>query len=161
MTSAATQTEYVAPVVEHRAPDPTVHAAPAPDISLLLEPPAPLIQYIDKTVDVPVVQVVQVSHVQDVQNTSRPHSCQSSRKNDVSETRTIQGTQTSESLGTAPGRHVAFSEMVEVVELEPPVFAESAPPMFETARVVEAAPVVVEYVQLAHHVVELCHSGAR
>ena len=41
-----------------------------------------------------------------------------------------------------------------MVELGLPLFAESAPPVFETAPVVEAAPVLAEYVQPAHHVVE-------
>ena len=65
------------------------------------------------------------------------------------EIRTIQSTRTSESLETAPGRHVAFLEVVEMVDLEPPLSVEAAPPMFETAPVVEAAPVMVEYVQPA------------
>merc|ERR1711991_1015197 len=58
----------------------------------------------------------------------------------------VQGTQTSESLGTAPVRQVAQAEIVEVVEMGAPLPAESAPPMFVTAPVLEAPPPVVEYV---------------
>ena len=66
------------------------------------------------------------------------------------EIQTIQGTQTFESLETAHVRLVATVQTVEVVEVQPPLFAESAPPTFVTAPVVEAAPIVVEYVQPAH-----------
>ena len=37
-----------------------------------------------------------------------------------------------------------------MAELLPPLSAEPAPPVFVTAPVVEAAPIVVEYVQPAH-----------
>ena len=37
-----------------------------------------------------------------------------------------------------------------MVEFEPPLSVESAPPMFVTAPVVEAPPVVVEFVESAH-----------
>ena len=47
-----------------------------------------------------------------------------------------------------------------MVELEPPLSAESAPPMFETVPVVEAAPVIVEYVQPAHGY-KSCFAGNR
>ena len=65
VASAATQTEYVAPapVVEHRAPDPAIHAAPAPVVEYvapvftliepLLEPLVP------QVVDGPVPQIVE------------------------------------------------------------------------------------------------------
>merc|ERR1711945_74981 len=63
------------------------------------------------------------------------------------EIQTVQGTHTSESLGTAPVRQVAQAEIVEVVEIGAPLPAESAPPMFVTAPVLEAPPApVVEYV---------------
>ena len=71
------------------------------------------------------------------------------------EMQAIQCTQTFESSGTAPVRQVAPVEIVEVAELVPPFSAESAPPVFVTAPVVEAAPVdvqpahVVKYVTLA------------
>eukprot|EP00450_Noctiluca_scintillans_P004027 CAMPEP_0194502730 /NCGR_PEP_ID=MMETSP0253-20130528/26858_1 /TAXON_ID=2966 /ORGANISM="Noctiluca scintillans" /LENGTH=47 /DNA_ID= /DNA_START= /DNA_END= /DNA_ORIENTATION= len=45
----------------------------------------------------------------------------------------VQGTHTSESLGTAPLRQVAPAEIVEVVEIGAALPAESAPPMFVTA----------------------------
>merc|ERR1712107_706044 len=98
----------------------------------------PQLQYIDKVVDVPVVQVVQVPRLQVVEKIV-----------EVPEIQTVQGTQTSESLGTAPVRQVAQAEIVEVVEMGAPLPAESAPPMFVTAPVLEAPPAVVEYVQPA------------
>merc|ERR1711945_75660 len=86
----------------------------------------PQMQYIDKVVDVPVVQVMQVPQVQVVEKTV-----------EIPEIQTVQGTQTSESLGTAPVRQVAQAEIVEVVEMGAPLPAESAPPMFVTAPVLE------------------------
>merc|ERR1712135_84199 len=90
----------------------------------------PQLQYVDKVVDVPVVQVVQVPQVQIVEKTV-----------EIPEIQMVQGTQTSESLGTAPVRQVAPAEIVEVVEIGAPLPAESAPPMFVTAPVLEAPPV--------------------
>merc|ERR1712064_91906 len=46
-------------------------------------------------------------------------------------------------------RQVAQAEIVEVVEMGAPLPAESAPPIFVTAPVLEAPPAVVEYVQPA------------
>merc|ERR1712064_220523 len=43
----------------------------------------------------------------------------------------------------------AQAEIVEVVEMGAPLPAESAPPMFVTAPVLEAPPAVAEYVQPA------------
>ena len=103
----------------------------------------PLIQYIDKMVDVPVAHVVQVLQVRDTQSQTTEKIIE------IPEIQTILSTRTSEVLGTAPGRNVALSEVVEVVKLGPPLPAESAPPMFVTATVIEAPPVVVEYVQPA------------
>ena len=59
-----------------------------------------------------------------------------------------QDTKTSESLGTAPVRHVNFAEIVEVMEVEPPLPDESIP-VFMTATVVDVPPQVVEDVQPA------------
>merc|ERR1712064_129760 len=87
----------------------------------------PQMQYIDKVVDVPVVQVMQVPQLQVVEKIV-----------EIPEIQTVQGTQTSESLGTAPVRQVAPAEIVEVVEIGAPLPAESAPPMFVTAPVLEA-----------------------
>ena len=91
--------------------------------------PVPLIQYIDKMVDVPVAQVVQVLQVRDTQSQTTEKIIE------IPEIQTIQSSRTSEVLGTAPGRHVAVSEVVEVVKLGPPLPAESAPPMFVTANI--------------------------
>ena len=57
------------------------------------------------------------------------------------------GTQTSESVGTAPVRQVAQAEIVEAVEIGVPPSAESASPMFGKAPVLEAPPVAVGHVQ--------------
>ena len=59
---------------------------------------------------------------------------------EILEVLTDQGTQTSESLGTAPVRHVRFAEIVEMVGLEPPLPAEyvaPAPVMTYAARASE------------------------
>ena len=72
--------------------------------------------------------------------------CRSSRESSrFRQIQTVQGTHTSESLGTSPVRHVQLAE----VPLGPPLTAEPAPPMLVTAPVVDVLPVVVEYVQPA------------
>ena len=53
----------------------------------------------------------------------------------------------------APLRKVALTDIVEVIEIGALLLAESAPPMFVTAPVLEAPPVVVEQVQKAPFVV--------
>ena len=50
----------------------------------------------------------------------------------ILKSRLSQGTQTSESFGAAPVRQVAPAEMLEVVELEPPLPAESALPVWHS-----------------------------
>ena len=133
-THAATQImPYAMPtlVVEYITPAPGAHSTPAPmnervapalDLASLLEPPVP---------DVPVVQVVQVLHAAGI-------------------VRILSGqdSQTSESLGTAPVRHVNFAEIVDVMEVEPPLPDESLP-VFMTATVVDTPLWVVEDVQPA------------
>ena len=52
-------------------------------------------------------------------------------------------------LRTAPVRRVKFEEIVEIVELGPPLPAESALHVSMTAPVVHVSPVVVEFVQPA------------
>ena len=153
-TIAATQTVNIAPVpaaatcaatasvpvVGHVTPDPAVYTASAPANEYTVSAPvneyvasARVIEYVTPAPvttllvpPVPAVYTVQVCHV-----------------------RTIQGTQTSESLGTVPVRHTAPAELVDKVELGPPSSAVSTPPVFVTAPMVEAAPVVAEYVQPA------------
>ena len=61
-----------------------------------------------------VVQVLQVQITEDTVETP--------------DIQTVQGTQKSENLGTAPVRHVKFAETVEMVEFEPPLPAKSVPP---------------------------------
>ena len=46
----------------------------------------------------------------------------------------------------APLRQVALADIVEVIEIEALLLAESAPSMFVTALVLESPPVVVEQV---------------
>ena len=53
--------------------------------------------------------------MQNVQNTfETPQSQTVEKVVEIPQIRTFQGTRASESLETAPGRHVAFSEMVQV-----------------------------------------------
>ena len=127
-----------APVAEHVVPAPlaeytsAVHAAPAPvitDLASLLEPPVP---------DVPVFQVSQVPRMLRIEKVVVTPAFLSG-----------QGTHTSESVGTAPVRRVIFSETVEMVEFQPPLPAESVPPLRVTTPVVEALLNVVEHVRLA------------
>ena len=54
---------------------------------------------------------------------------------ETTETQTIQGTQTSESLGTAPDCRVAQTRAVKVVKIETLLPAESASPMFVSTPV--------------------------
>ena len=117
--------EYVAPapLVEHITPDPAVvheYVAPAPVIEYVAPAPALL------EPSVPVTHVMQVPYVQVIEK--------------IVETPDIllgQGSQTSTSLGTAPVRQVELAEV--------PLPAESAPPMFLTTPVVQAAPPTVEH----------------
>ena len=57
------------------------------------------------------------------------------------------GTQTFESLGTAPVCQTTQAEIVEAVEIEVPLPAEYASLMSVTEPVLEVPPVVVEYMQ--------------
>ena len=86
-------------------------------------------QCIDKVVDDPVVHVPQVQIVGKI--------------DEIPEIRTDVGTQTSESLGAAPVSQAAQVEIVETVEIGAPIPAESGPPMFVKAPVLEI-PVVFE-----------------
>ena len=131
--------EYVAP------PSEMTHAAPAPVVKLAT--PAPAVSYAAPT---PVAESMQVPQVQVVEKTIEIPQRQIIEKTvEFPEIQAILGTQTFESLGTAPFRQVAPAEIVEVVKLVPPFSAESALPMFVTAPVVEAAPGVVGHVQPA------------
>ena len=138
-----------ASAVEYDAPASTkeyqAHAAPAPvdeyDAPTARAAPSPL-------VDVPVVQVVEVPRVQVVEKTIEIPQLQIIGEIvEIPEIQTVQCTQTCESLGTAPVREVAPADTVEVVELVPPLPAQSAPPMFATTPAVELPPVVVEDIQ--------------
>ena len=133
------------PVVEHVTPDPAVYTASAPANEYTVS--APVIEYVTPAPvttllepPVPAVYTVQVCH-------ETPQSQTVEKIVEVPEIRIFQGTRASESLGTAPGRHVAFTEIVEVMEFEPPLSVESAPPSFVTTPGVEAGPVMTEYVQ--------------
>ena len=76
-----------------------------PCFSDFLEPPVPRIQYTNKFVGVPVVQVVQFPQMQTYEKI-------------VATLESFSGpdTQTAESLGPTPVRHVTFAETVERVE---------------------------------------------
>ena len=96
-------------------------------------------QCVDKVVDDPVVSVPQV-----VEKMVQTPVIQ-----------TVKGTQTSESLGTAPVSQAAQVEIVEAVEIGAPIPADSGPPMF--VKVLEI-PVVVEHVQRGSNTYR-CFSG--
>ena len=98
---------------------------PVRHLLLLLKVPI-----VEKTIEIPQLQIVE-------------------KIVEIPELRTIQGTPTSESLGTAPVRHAAPAELVDMVELGPPSSAVSTPPVFVTAPMVEADCIVAEYVQPA------------
>merc|ERR1712012_1319198 len=126
------------------------------DIPVVAQRQIPMVQTVQKTIEIPQLQyvdkVVDVPEVQVVEKTVEIPQLQIVEKIvEIPEIQTVQGTHTSESLGTAPIRQVAPAEIVEVVEIGAPLPAESAPPMFVTAPVLEAPPVaqpapVVEYV---------------
>ena len=105
--------EYVTPVSAAPA---VTYAAPAPVAESV---PVPQVPIVEKTIEIPQLQIVE-------------------KIVEIPELRTIQGTQTSESLGTAPVRHAAPAELVDMVELGPPSSAVSTPPVFVTAPMVEA-----------------------
>ena len=114
------------------------------------------LQCIDKMIDVPAVPVMQIpcvcveeemieipvmmqrqNHmVQTVQmpmETPQLHIIE--KATETTETQTIQDTQTSESLCTAPVCQVAQTRAVKVVKIETPLHAESASPMFVSTPV--------------------------
>ena len=95
-------------------------AAPAPDH---LELPVPVVH---------VVQSLQVQFFDTVVET--PVSL------------TVQGTQTSTSLGPAPVRPMKLAETMKEVEIEPPLSAVSIPPLRVATPVVDAPNVMVEHV---------------
>ena len=116
--------EYVTPVsaapaVTYEAPAPVAESFPVPQVPI-----------VEKTIEIPQLQIVE-------------------KIVEIPELHAIQGTQTSESLGSAPVRHAAPAELVDTVELEPPSSALSTLPVFVTAPMVEAASFVAEYVQPA------------
>ena len=122
------------PVVEHVTPDPAVYTASAPANEYTVSAPgneyvasARVIEYVTPAPvttflepPVPAVYTVQVCELPNVQNTfETPQSQTVGKIVEHPEIRTFQGTRASKSLGTAPGRHVAFSEIVEWWILSP------------------------------------------
>ena len=105
----------------------------------------PELQFLDKVDDMPVVVPRQVSMVPKSQKTIEIPPLQ--KTVETPETQMIQSTHTSESLGNAPVHQVAQGEIVEAVEIEVPLPAESASLMSVTEPVLEVPPVVVEYMQ--------------
>ena len=105
----------------------------------------PLLQRADKVIDGPVVQVEHVPQSQVAEETVAIAQLNVVNKTaETTETQTIQGTQTSESLGTARVCRVAQAGTVKVVKIETPLLAESASPMFVSTPVSEALSVVVD-----------------
>ena len=78
----------------------------------------PQAQDIDKVVDAPVVQVVQVPQVQVVEKTIEVPQLRNIEKFvEIPEIQTVQGTRTSESLDSDPVRQVSPAGCVEVVDM--------------------------------------------
>ena len=111
--------------------------APAP-VTTLLEPP------------VPVGHIVQVPQVQVVQKTTETPQLQIIAKFvETPEIRSVQGPQTSVSLGHAPIRPMKDADIVDVVEVNSPLPAKSAPLVCVAAHVVDVPPVALERAQPA------------
>ena len=87
-------------------------------------------QAVKKTVEIPHLQIVK-------------------KVVEIPEIQTVQGTQTSESLGSGLVRQVAQAEILEMAEIGALLPAVSAPLLFVTAPVLEAPPVVVKQVHPA------------
>ena len=115
----------------------------------------PQLQCIHKVIDVPVVSVAQAPHVQIVEKTVESSQMQIAEKTseisllqivkktvETPEVQTVRCTQTSESLGNAPVCRSTQAEIVEAVEIEVPLPAESASPMSVTEPVLEVPPIV-------------------
>ena len=89
----------------------------------------PLLSYIDKVVDVLVVQVVMVHRCRLCRRQSRFQGLQIVENIvEIPKIRTVQGGQTTESFGAALVRHVAQTEIVEDVEIGACLPTESAHP---------------------------------
>ena len=73
-----------------------------------------------------------------------PQSQNVEKAADAPQTQTMQGTQTSESLGNAAVRQVAQAETVKVDKIGASLPTESASPMFVSTPVLETLPGVVE-----------------
>ena len=121
---AEAQTTAPAPVDENIAPDPAVYPASAP-------------------VDEYVVSARVVEYMAPAPVTNLP---QNTIENSVEIPgfRSVQGSQTSESVRPAPVRPVKSAETVAVIDFAPPLPAESGPPIRETTPVVEAPLVLME-----------------
>ena len=103
------------------------------------------LQCIDKVIDGLVVQVEHVPQSQVAEETIEiPQFDVVEKTAETTETQTIQGTQTPESLGSARVCRVAQAGTVKVVKIETPLFAESASPMFASTPVSEALSVVID-----------------
>ena len=103
----------------------------------------PQLRDADKVVDVPVVLVLKAPQVQVSEETVEISQLQAVEQIvQTRETQMIQSTQTSEKLGTAPVCRPTQAEIVEAVEIEVPLPAESASPMSVTEPVLEVPPIV-------------------
>ena len=105
----------------------------------------PQLQRVDRVIVGPVVQVEHVPQSQIAEETVEIAQLDVVEKTaETTETQTIQGTQTPESLGSARVCRVAHTRTVKVVKIETPLLAESASPMFVSTSVSEALSVVVD-----------------
>ena len=105
----------------------------------------PQLHCIDNVIDVPAVQVVHVPQVQVMEKTVEiPQLHVAEKIVEIFQFQAVQSTQTCESLGTAPFCQLTQAEIVEAVEIGAPPPAESGPPIFVEAPVLEVPPVDVE-----------------
>ena len=106
----------------------------------------PQLQCIDEVIDHPVVQVSRAQVMEKTVEIPQLHVFE--KVVEIFQFQTGQSTQTFESLGTAPvcqSTQAEQVEIVEAVEIGAHIPAESRPPIFVTAPVLEAPPVVVAW----------------
>ena len=121
----------------------STESAPPMFVTASVETPPVVVEDVQP---VPVAESVPVRQVQIVEKTIEFPQWQTAQKIvEFREIQTVLGTRTSQSFGTAHFEQSAPAELMEMVELEPPLPAKSAPPMFVPAPAVE-----VENVQPAH-----------
>ena len=101
-------------------------------------------QFLNKILDMPVVAQRQVSMVLKAMDAPQMQVVEKTVEvPQLQKTQTIQGAQTSESLGIAPACQATQAEHVEVVEIGVPLPTESESPMFVSTPVLELLQVLL------------------